>query len=43
MTYYETRAGAVFAAGAFYLIRLIHLDPVISRLVENLWNRLAPD
>ncbi len=44
MTYYETRAGAqVFAAGAFYFIRLIHLDPVISRLVENLWNRLAPD
>jgi hypothetical protein len=37
MTYYETKAGAqVFAAGAFYLIRLIHLDPVVSRLVENL-------
>ena len=44
MTYYETRAGAkVFAAGAFYLIRLIHLDPVSSRLVENLWARFAPD
>ncbi len=44
MTYYEPRSGAhVFAAGAFYLIRLIHLDPVVSRLVENLWNRLAPD
>ena len=43
MTYYETPKGAkVFAAGAFYLIRLIHLDPVISRLVENLWARLAP-
>jgi hypothetical protein len=43
MTYYETAAGAkVFAAGAFYLIRLIHLDPVVSRLVENLWARLAP-
>jgi N,N-dimethylformamidase beta subunit-like, C-terminal len=42
MTYYETRAGAkVFAAGAFYLIRLIHLDPVTSRLVENLWTRMA--
>ena len=44
MTYYETRAGAkVFAAGAFYLTRLIHLDPTISRLVENLWARLAAD
>ena len=44
MTYYETRAGAhVFAAGAFYLIRLIHVDPVTSRLVENLWARFAPD
>ena len=44
MTYYETSAGArVFAAGAFYLIRLIHLDSVVSRLVENLWTRLAPD
>ena len=44
MTFYETRAGAqVFAAGAFYLTRLIHLDPVISRLVENLWARFALD
>jgi hypothetical protein len=44
MTFYETRTGAqVFAAGAFYLTRLIHLDPVISRLVENLWARFAPD
>ncbi|MGH3137143.1 MAG: N,N-dimethylformamidase beta subunit family domain-containing protein [Gaiellaceae bacterium] len=44
MSYYETRAGAeVFAAGAFYFTRLIHIDPVISRLVENLWNQLAPD
>jgi len=44
MTYYEAPKGAkVFAAGAFYLIRLIHLDPVISRLVENLWARLATD
>ena len=43
MTYYETENGAkVFAAGAFYLIRLIHLDPMIARLVENLWARLAP-
>jgi hypothetical protein len=44
MTYYETHRGAkVFAAGAFYLIRLIHLDPVISRLVENLWTRFTSD
>jgi hypothetical protein len=43
MTYYETSAGAkVFAAGAFYFGRLIHLDPTTSRIVENLWARLAP-
>jgi hypothetical protein len=43
MTYYETSNGAkVFAAGAFYFIRLVHLDPVTSRVVENLWARLAP-
>ncbi len=43
MTYYETRAGAkVFAAGAFYFSRLIHLDPTTSRIVANLWARLAP-
>jgi len=42
MSYYEARAGAqVFAAGAFYLTRLIDLDPVVSRLVENLWARFA--
>ena len=34
MTYYETDEGAkVFAAGAFYFTRLIHLDPVVSRIV----------
>jgi hypothetical protein len=44
MTYYETNAGAgVFAAGAFYLTRLVHVDPVTSRLLENLWARLASD
>lgn len=44
MTYYETRAGAkVFASGAFDLVRLINVDPVISRLIENLWARLASD
>jgi hypothetical protein len=43
MTYYETPKGArVFAAGAFYLTRLVHLDPVVSRLVANLWAQLAP-
>ena len=42
MTYYETRAGAkVFAAGAFYLTRLIHVDPIVSRLIDNLWTRFA--
>ena len=42
MTYYETRAGAkVFAAGAFYLTRLIHVDNVVSRVVSNLWTRLV--
>jgi hypothetical protein len=44
MTYYETLRGAkVFAAGAFYFTRLIHVDPVVSRIVANLWNRLALD
>jgi hypothetical protein len=43
MSYYESASGAkVFAAGAFYLIRLVHLDPTISRLIENLWARFAP-
>ena len=44
MTYYETRDGAkVFAAGAFYFTRLAHVDPLTSRLLENLWARLAPE
>ena len=44
MSYYETRAGArVFAAGAFYLTRLLPRDAVISRLLDNLWARLADD
>ncbi len=44
MTYYETPGGAkVFAAGAFHFIRLVHLDPVTSRIIENLWARLAGD
>lgn len=42
MTYYETAGGAkVFAAGAFYLTRLINSNPVLSQLLENLWVRLA--
>ena len=42
MTYYETRRGArVFAAGAFYFTRMINLDPVVSRIVDNLWGRMV--
>jgi hypothetical protein len=42
MTYYETRAAAkVFAAGAFHLTREITSDPVVWRLLENLWVRLT--
>jgi hypothetical protein len=41
MTYYETRSGAsVFAAGAFYLTRVIHRDPRVSRMMNNLWTHL---
>jgi hypothetical protein len=41
MTYYETPRGAeVFAAGAFTLAGSA-LQPVVSRLLENLWDRLA--
>jgi hypothetical protein len=42
MTYYETSGGArVFAAGAFHLTRSITSDPVVWRMLENLWSRLA--
>jgi hypothetical protein len=42
MTYYETAEGArVFAAGAFYLTRLVNTDPVLSRVLDNLWGGLA--
>ena len=42
MTYYEHPSGAqVFAAGAFYFTRMINLDPVVSRIVENLWARMG--
>jgi hypothetical protein len=41
MTYYETARGAkVFAAGAFTLAGSVW-QPVVSRLLENLWARLA--
>lgn len=44
MTYYETGHGAkVFAAGAFYFTRLAHVDRVTSRILVNLWKRLARD
>jgi hypothetical protein len=42
MTYYETTRGAkVFAAGAFYFTRLVHVDPLSSRVLENLWARMV--
>lgn len=42
MTYYEEPCDAqVFAAGAFRLVTL-PLQPEITRLLENLWNHMAP-
>jgi N,N-dimethylformamidase beta subunit-like, C-terminal len=42
MTYYKTTRGAkVFAAGAFYFTRLVHVDPLSSRVLDNLWERMA--
>jgi N,N-dimethylformamidase beta subunit-like, C-terminal len=44
MTFYETESGArVFAAGAFYVTRLVDVNPVTSRMLENLWERLSRD
>jgi hypothetical protein len=41
MTYYETDSGArVFAAGALDFAASIS-DPAVSRLVDNVWSRLA--
>jgi len=41
MTYYETAAGAkVFAAGVLNFAASID-DPQVSRLVDNVWSRLA--
>jgi hypothetical protein len=42
MTYYEGPSGArVFAAGAFYFARMINVDLVVSRIVENLSARMV--
>jgi hypothetical protein len=42
MTYYETQAGAkVFAAGAFHLTQRVTSDPILRRVLENLWRKLA--
>jgi hypothetical protein len=44
MTYYETPTGAkVFAAGAFTLAGAVLNDPVIGKLVANLWDHLSGD
>jgi hypothetical protein len=41
MSYYETPAGArVFAAGALNFAASID-EPVVSRLVDNLWSHLS--
>ena len=41
MTYYQTTRGAkVFAAGAFDFTRLVHVDPLSSRVLDNLWARM---
>ncbi len=43
MTYYETESGArVFSAGAFSIAGQIG-DPHVSRVVANLWRRLAAE
>jgi N,N-dimethylformamidase beta subunit-like, C-terminal len=42
MTYYETGRGArVFAAGAFHLTRSVTSDPVVARMLSNLWARMT--
>ena len=43
MTYHELPNGArVFAAGAFTLAESVW-EPEVSRLIDNLWSRLAED
>jgi N,N-dimethylformamidase beta subunit-like protein len=42
MTYYETPAGAkVFAAGAFRFASAVQADPVVHKMMGNIWQRLA--
>jgi hypothetical protein len=42
MTYYETPEGAkVFAAGAFRFGGAILTDPIVTRMMDNLWARLS--
>lgn len=42
MTYYQTGRGArVFAAGAFHLTRAVTSDPVVWRMLANVWARLV--
>ena len=42
MTYYVTSAGArVFAAGAFHLTRSVTSDPVVWRILENIWAQMV--
>jgi N,N-dimethylformamidase beta subunit-like, C-terminal len=44
MTYYETPRGAkVFAAGAFYFTRLVDVRPLMSQVLQNLWQHLEVD
>jgi hypothetical protein len=38
-----SRGRRVFAAGAFYFTRLVHVDAVVARIVANLWARLTLD
>ncbi len=42
MTYYETgRSARVFAAGAFHLTASVTSDPVVRRVLANLWERMV--
>jgi len=44
MTYYETRSGAkVFAAGAFTLAGAVIDNPIVAKLMANLWTQLGPE
>ena len=42
MTYYERAGAKVFAAGAFTLAGSVE-QPIVRRIVENLWARLSTD